>query len=259
MTPVIRALLIITIVVFMLQLFLERLAGIRLVPLLGLSLDGLLAGMVWQLATYTLLHGGTLHILLNMLYLFFFGPEVERTVGARRCALYYLLFALIAGLGWIAISARPGAVCIGASGAVYGIMGLFAGLYPRRNVQLLVLFVLPVTMSARMLVLVLGGIAFVALLAASGSIAHAAHLSGGVAGYLCGVHHRRIADGFPPLWSVRVWRQQLRRGRFTLIDPAEALPPEPAEVDAVLDKISREGFGSLTARERALLDRAARR
>ena len=265
--PATLGILIATAAVFLLQT-LAGMAGLEL-PLdhyFGLSLSGLAHGRLWQPLTYLLLHGGLWHFFVNMLALFFFGPEVERAIGTRRFLAAYLLCGLAAGLGWILISALPqqyAGPCIGASGAVFGVMGIFGALFPNRVVTLLLFFVIPITMTARTLVITLMAVALLSLGWEQGGIAHAAHLAGGFAGYLYG---RRLARSGFDGWvcygggrggggrSWTAWWQTLRgawRTRRMRVVSAR-------DVDRILDKLHRHGYSSLTAGEREQLDRAAR-
>src|SRR5260370_41924015 len=93
---------------------------------------------VWQPFTYIFLHGGLLHLLLNMLWLWMFGRELELVWGKRRFLNFFFLFAVRAGLVEIAVKTRPmflghqHADCptIGASGAIFGILMANAILFP---------------------------------------------------------------------------------------------------------------------------------
>jgi hypothetical protein len=114
-----------------LVMWLLRLDG--LYALLALSYNGLFRGMIWQPVTYMFLHGGFMHLLFNMFTLFFLGPETERAMGSRHFLAMYLLSGVLGGLGWIWLSPHSHALCVGASGAIYGVLAAFATLYPRRR------------------------------------------------------------------------------------------------------------------------------
>jgi len=208
------------------------------------------------------LHGSLFHIFFNMLMLYVFGREMEETLGTRVFMTLYLGCGALAGLGWLAISGVEPALCIGASGAVYGIMGAFAAVYPDRRV---VLFPFPIVMTMRMLAVVLGGIALLYLIAGGGRIAHAAHLAGGVAGYVYGrrklwLHGVRSRGGPGAIGSVsRLWEQfrANRRRRSYRVLSRKQEPPDREEVDRILDKIVKEGIGSLSRGEREVLQRAS--
>jgi membrane associated rhomboid family serine protease len=265
------ALLIGTTVATVLIWLIQMVFHLDLSILFGLSLPGLLHGWVWQVVSYLFLHGGTWHLLANMLGLFFVGPELERSLGRNRFLGAYFLCGILAGLGWILLSylgwiffaGFKFAACIGASGALFGLLGIFGGLYPTRQVTLLVFFILPVTLKARNLVFVLMAVSVIFLIKDSGNVAHAAHLAGGVAGYLYGRRRRLDLDSdyavvSPPAHSrsllqrLQFWkRPHLKIHR---IEPGIA----PEEIDAVLDKINRFGYASLNRTEMDILDRASR-
>lgn len=248
--PVVGALIKTNVAVF-LVMWLLRLDG--LYALLALSRDGLRHGLLWQPFTYMFLHGGFMHLLFNMFTLFFLGPETERAMGSRHFLTMYLLSGVLGGLGWIWLSPSD-ARCVGASGAIFGVLAAFATLYPRRRLTLLIFFIFPVTMMAWQLV---AGLAFIEFILASGDqasgIAHTAHLAGAFTGFLYidqlfeSTHLRR-------LWSrLRDYVAQ-RPTRPRAAPP----PPDQADVDRILEKISAKGIQSLTRAERQTLHRASR-
>jgi len=269
LTPAVRFLLIGTPAVFLVQAIADRLTGGGFTELFSLSLNGLLRLELWQPVTYLFLHGGFWHLILNMLGLFFFGPETERTIGPRRFLALYFACGILAGLGWVLISGLPDSHCLGASGAIFGVLGAFAGLFPQRPVTLLVFFVIPVSLRARTLAIALGIFNLLALISPPGQIAYAAHLVGGLAGYLYGLYGVSAGLGrgsFNPRqwWNDLSWRWHRRR--FKVLRGADREreteteePPSTQEVDEVLAKVSKWGLGRLTSRDRDILDRASRR
>lgn len=271
--PVTRRLLFITVGIFIVDFLLWPSHGMHHTPferMFGLSRQGIASGMLWQVATYSFLHGGFWHLFGNMLGLYFFGTEIEQRLGSRRFLLLYLGCGALGGLGWLLLSAGAGAVCIGASASVFGVLGTFAALYPRRQITLLVFFVLPVTLTARTLILIAGGVSLLLLRTDAGGIAHAAHLAGGAAGYLYGLrlggggfgsYGRRGMSGMS--WNLQRlfadWRARLRRGQFRVMrDAPDDAPVDWQEVDQILLKVRALGMGALTKRERDVLDRASR-
>ena len=87
------------------------------------------------LVTSMFLHGGVLHVLGNMLYLFIFGPAVEERMGARRYAIFYLAAGIAAGLATIAMGPDSRVGVIGASGAIAGVLGAYFVMYPRARIM----------------------------------------------------------------------------------------------------------------------------
>jgi len=270
--PLTKRLLIANIVIF----FIDRLlaghpdATGPLVSWFALSWYDLRRGMIWQLVSYMFLHGHLLHLAGNMLGLFFFGRELEMRLGPRRFLSLYFGGGILGALGWLALGAlglysiaHP-VTMIGASGAVFAIVGAYAALYPHRQVTLLLFFVIPVTMTARTLAIVFGVLS-VALLSAGDQIAHAAHLAGGIAGYVYAMYlvggGRRYGGGHGGMGILRDGLAKLRRMRFRVTDLSDDTAAHPVDwerVDQILVKIKRQGFGSLTPSERAELERASR-
>ena len=153
-------LLLATIGAALLQWFVDYRTGGLFSGLFGLSRTTLLHGEIWRLATYMFLHGGFWHLLLNMLPLAFFGRDVEERFGTPRFALLYFGSGMLGGLGWVLISGTGSELCIGASGAVFGVIGAFAAAFPDRQIMLLLFFVLPVTMTARMMAIGYGPVSY---------------------------------------------------------------------------------------------------
>jgi len=166
-------------------------AGTR-VPLggeLGCVLQG--RGSPVTLLTSMFLHGGWFHLIGNMWFLWIFGDNVEDALGPLRFALFYLLCGLAAATAQIASDPQSALPMVGASGAIGGVMGAYARLYPRARVHTLIFlgfFVTTVSLPALVmlaywfLIQVLGGIP--ALSASGGGVAFWAHIGGFLAGVL---------------------------------------------------------------------------
>jgi len=154
--------------------------------------------------TSMFLHGGWLHLIGNMLYLWIFADNIEDRLGRGRFVVFYLLCGAVAALGQGVADARSEIPMIGASGAISGVLGAYLVLYPRAKVLVLVPLLIFVT-TMRVPALVVLGIWFAgqllsSLLAAPGSgggVAFAAHVGGFVAGvvlirlFLLGRRRRR--------------------------------------------------------------------
>jgi len=248
LTKAVKGLMVACAAMFVLQVILPKDVELSFVSYLGLSVEGVLNGRFWQFISYAFLHGSFIHLLLNMLGLFFLGPELERTMGTRPFLLMFLFCSVLGGLGWFFLTYPYEGICVGASGGIFGLIGAFAGLFPHRQLTLLIFFVLPVTMPAWLLAVLFGLMQLVFLLnpGASG-VAYSAHLAGGIAGFL---------------FVKMVYRRGSKLyGNGTVIRSRRVKPsgPTQAEIDAILDKITREGIHSLTPRERASLQDAQRR
>jgi len=192
MGPVTRALIFVNVVVFGLQQRYDEFltTTFALWPIGRHFLPGLARPVgfePWQLVKYSFLHSTAnfAHILLNMLALWMFGRDVERTLGSQRYAVMYFAAVLSAGLvQLLVVSATPGPnvyPTIGASGGVFGILLAFGVLYPHRIV---VLLIPPIPMPAWFFVCAYGLIELVSgVVGTKSGIAHFAHLGGMLGAY----------------------------------------------------------------------------
>ncbi len=260
--PATRWILLITIAVFLLQIVSSAFLPFDITALFALSSDGIKHWQLWRGVTYIFLHGGFFHIFVNMLVLFMFGKEMELVLGTKRFVSLYLGSGILGGVGWIILSGNSAGYCLGASGAVFGIIGAFAAMFPAQKITLLLLFVLPVTMTARTMAIGLGVISVFSLIGTDGNIAHAAHLAGGLAGYFYGRNIRMATAGGVRKKGGRVLscrvNTRFRRKNLKII-PNDSFDVEPSEEDVnlLLEKITKEGIGALSGNEREVLDRAA--
>ncbi|OGS05759.1 MAG: hypothetical protein A3J70_08190 [Elusimicrobia bacterium RIFCSPHIGHO2_02_FULL_61_10] len=192
---------------------------------------------LWQAFTYIFIHADFWHFLFNALLLWMLGRTLEPDMGPRKFLLYFLGCGAAAALltaAWEPGSLRP---VIGASGAVYGLLGAFAYLYPNAQVNFYFLF----PMSARSMAILLGTIEFVMTLSHSGSkISSVTHLGG-------------LAAGLLWLWGERRWRE------LPVYEAPDPAIKEKAEVDRLLEKISAGGQASLSRSELARLDEYAKK
>jgi len=140
---------------------------------------------LWQLVTYSFLHGGTAHLFFNMLALFMFGSDIERVWGGRRYLGYYLVCVVSAALAQLLVSSISGGApypTIGASGGVYGLLLAFGMMFPRRMV---VLLFPPIPMPAWLLVTVFGTAELLfGITGTQAGVAHFAHLGGMAGGFM---------------------------------------------------------------------------
>ena len=247
----------------------------------------------WRLVSYMFLHGGGFHIIFNMLWLWWMGRPVENSLGSRNFAVLFLGSGIGGGLVHIAFAMLSGgAPTIGASGAVFGIMVVFAYLFPRQPIMLL--FLPP--LEARYVV---AGLIVLDVLfhKTSDGIARIVHLGGALWGYLLisayyrGYNYdawisavtRRYAGVFRTSGSGKGVRSagsgsgrstsggqrssggagwgsgtSPRNKNMRAVSDAEILEEfegdrAQTEMDRILDKISRDGSGSLTAEEKRIL------
>ncbi|MFC1467605.1 rhomboid family intramembrane serine protease [Verrucomicrobiota bacterium] len=247
MTPMVKELLLITIGAFVLQYVFP------IVLQLGALHSNWLSGFqVWRLVSYMFLHGGIFHLLMNMYGLFLFGPPLEKVLGKRQFLTLYFLSGILGGIGWSLLAGRY-AVCVGASGAVFGLLGSYALLFPNDRLQLLFP---PIVLKAWQFVLGFGLIELFHVLNQSGGrVANSAHLCGGIAG---AIYTLVLIRKYEP-WRFRrafKWLDNLRDKAER--HKAQADFAEKKQVDEILEKISKEGIGSLTNAERKVLKNAGR-
>jgi membrane associated rhomboid family serine protease len=159
------------------------------------------------------LHGGLLHLLGNMLYLWIFGDNVEDAMGHVRFLLFYLLCGAAAAFAQIAIGPNSGVPLIGASGAIAGVLAAYFMLFPHSRVLTLIPVFFFVRLVAVPAVLLLGIWFILQVISGAGSLGQAtgvawfAHIGGFVAGVLLVFLFRR--RGVP----VILW-EMLRRRRY---------------------------------------------
>ncbi len=223
--------------------------------------------------------GGFFHLLINCLMIWFAGRQIEQTLGKPKFLSLYLIAGVLGGLLQCALSwvgFLPPAGVVGASAGVSGLIAAFAMLLWNRELTFLIMFIIPVTMRAKYLLLVLVVIDVAGLAAGGTGIAHGAHLGGVMWGVLFVLLFVQGGtwNGAEPLWERLKDRFNMgRERRVVTIDGgaraysrndsgsesvAEASFVE-AEIDPILDKISKNGIQSLNDRERLILEQARKK
>lgn len=219
------------------------------------------AWRLWELITYGFAHSpqNLFHILFNMFGLWFFGRELEEIYGGRPFLMAYLTMILGGALLWLiaALAMRGNELqtVVGASGGVMGLVILYACHFPQRQVLVWGVFPVPVwALAATFFAMDLLGMVGHA---EASQVAYSAHVGGALIGYLF-YRTRWSIDRVLP--STHWWRRmkgpklKIRAPQYD--DDNEDLA---ARVDAILEKISREGEASLSSRERKVLEDASRR
>jgi membrane associated rhomboid family serine protease len=145
----------------------------------------------YTIFSHMFMHGGWLHIIGNMWFLYIFGDNVEDSMGSARFILFYLACGLAAVVVQMVANPASAIPMVGASGAISGVMGAYIILFPRAPVHMLVFFgffftriVVPAffMLGYWLLLQLLGG--FFSLGMGSGGVAFWAHVGGFVAGML---------------------------------------------------------------------------
>jgi membrane associated rhomboid family serine protease len=225
----------------------------------------------WRFLTFQFLHSGLSHVFFNMLGLYIFGSMVEQYLGAKRYLAFYLTTGVAGGLlfmllnaggvlaehyGWPKIPAllvySTKTPLIGASAGVFGVIMACAYISPNSIIHLLFP---PVPLKLRTFAYIYVGIAGANLLfGGSNAGGDAAHLGGALAGAFLIRNAHLLRDFFD------VFKDSRQRSR-TIPMPRQHAPArggavDPAEVDRILAKVSREGLASLTDSEKATLRRS---
>jgi uncharacterized protein len=132
----------------------------------------------WTLLTHMFVHANFDHLFWNMLFLFFFGMELERRVGENKFIQIYILSGIVAAIGQMLISSSS---LVGASGALYGVMGCLAVIAP--EIRVLLFFMIPLSIRAAVVLFAL--LDFLTMGSAD-NIAHMAHITGLLVGLAYG-------------------------------------------------------------------------
>lgn len=211
-TPAVKILIITNVIAFVLNLIVDVMT-IRL----GLWPKAVFEDLaLWQPFTYMFLHStsGVGHLLINMLSLWMFGTELERTWGTRFFVKYYFVTGVGAAATSLLLSLwMPevyNTITVGASGAIYGLLLAYGMYFPNRPIMLYFIFPIP----ARIFVMIVGAIAFLSSLSGPGSgVAHSAHLGGLVVGYLYlkGLRSRPMDE---VKYRYLKWKMGRARSRF---------------------------------------------
>ncbi|MFA6292577.1 MAG: rhomboid family intramembrane serine protease, partial [Victivallales bacterium] len=216
-------------------------------------------GEIYRLFTYMFVHGGFAHIFFNMWGLYIFGSLLEARIGAARFFNLYVISGLCGAGLWMLSNWSSAIPCIGASGAVFGIIIATAMFYPDMRIMLLIP---PIPMKLKTFAIVFAILeVFFELSGTQSGVAHLAHLGGFLGGYLYirFLYKNEIWDIFSFLKSRKA-RQA--GGLYSMNNP----PPgwnvtdkgkvTQAELDRILDKMSLGGINSLTEEEMETLRKA---
>jgi membrane associated rhomboid family serine protease len=142
-----------------------------------------LGGAWWQFITYMFLHGGPMHIILNMFMLFIFGEVMEQALGEVRYLTLYLVSGLGSAMTYILLMGVTTDSMIGASGAVFGILAAYGLMFPKNKIWVPIPFIVP--LPAFTVVILLAVLEFaLGFLGLEPGIANFGHFGGIVTGIL---------------------------------------------------------------------------
>ncbi|WP_417389937.1 rhomboid family intramembrane serine protease [Gimesia sp.] len=224
---------------------------------LALNRETLFPGFqIWRLLTYGFCHAldPITHIVFNMFVLWMFGRAVEPILGSREFLVFYLTSIAISGLCHIGISPNP---VIGASGGVMAVVFLTAMYFPRMTV--LLFFVIPIEL--RWLAVLYAAVDLFGFINPGGDpVAHVAHLGGAAFGVAYKYYGWNLTHLFDSKWSRFQVNRSVRKKKLKVYTEEDSHLTKASldeRVDAILEKISREGESNLTDQERALLKEAS--
>ena len=284
MPPITKNLLIINILMFVATYVLGR-YGINLNSLLGLHFFMASDFRLHQIFTYLFMHGGFEHLFFNMFALWMFGRIIEQVMGPKRFLTYYMVCGIGAGriqelvqyIHFLSLAPELSGVSheqladalnmwntVGASGSIYGILLAFGMSFPEDR-----LFIIPIPFPIKAKYFVMG-YAVVELLSAmlrsNDGVAHMAHLGGMLFGLVLLLHWRH-PGGLKKWWrrvvgKARKPKMKAYRGGGKFADEMDYNARRQAqqeEIDRILDKVKKHGYGSLTEEEkRKLFDASGR-
>ncbi len=227
----------------------------------------LLARRPWTVFTYMFLHEGFLHILFNLLWLYWFGLVFVQELGLKKLLSTYLIGGLAGGLLFVLFynvfpvfaQVKDSASALGASASVMAVVVAVATYRPDRKIHMMFLGPVKIGYIALGMFIVTSLVEF-----SDNTGGKIAHIGGALAGFLFAYYYRQgkdITKGFDRMMDrVATWFKPGKQNmKVTHKRPANDLEynkqkgEEQKEVDAILDKISKGGYDSLTAREKELL------
>jgi membrane associated rhomboid family serine protease len=244
-TPAVKALLIINAAFFVF----DAISGNMLTKIFALANGGAYVWQIWRLIGYQFLHADVMHILLNMLGLFFLGNTLERFWGTKKFVIFYLSCGVAGGLFFFLFTALNfigPAILVGASGSVLGLLAACAILFPN-FVIFLYFFPVPIRIAAMILPLLY---LLTILTGGPNSGGEAAHLGGMAAGaiyVLWPKYKSHVGFGGKRPVDFTSHFTQPKSGREKV---------DVMEVDRILKKVHDHGLHSLTETEKRTLRRA---
>ena len=207
---------------------------------------------LWRLVTYQFLHADFWHLFFNMYGVWLFGGMVEQRLGKPKTLALYFFSGVLGGILFALANWNNVAICVGASGSLFGLMVAAAIAFPQARMFLLFP---PIPIRLWVMVVIYCAIEVLySLSGAGGNVAHLAHLGGALGGLLFMLK---------PLQNLftRGRRRPPSAGRRAAAEPPRAAPPRSTkpvvfsqdELNRILDKMSRQGYYQLTEDEKEFL------
>ncbi len=220
---------------------------------LSLVSEEVFGGQIYRLFTHIFLHGGFGHIFFNMWGLYIFGSILEAKIGTQRFYMLYFISGVCGALLWLIFNRYSPISCVGASGALFGVMVATALFYPDMKIMLLLP---PIPMKMKTFALAYAAVeVFLEFTGGQGNVAHIVHLGGFIGGYayIKFVYGREI-------WSIAsIFRKKAKHSLYDKNDTlffSDSKQISQEELDKLLDKISTDGINSLSEKEMDVLRQA---
>jgi membrane associated rhomboid family serine protease len=231
-----------------------------------------LARRPWTLITYMFLHVDFIHILFNLLWLYWFGTVFLQELGLKKLLSTYLLGGLAGGILYVIAynlfpvfeAVRGQSIALGASASVMAVVVAAATYQPDRRMHLILIGPVKIVYIALVMFILTSMVDF--SVNTGGKIAH---IGGALTGFLFAYYYRRGKDltkGFDRMMdTIATWFKPKERLKVTYKRTAQQKRPaddleynrqkaeEQKEIDRILDKISKAGYDSLTSREKEML------
>jgi len=226
-----------------------------------------LARRPWTLVTYMFLHVDFIHILMNLLWLYWFGSIFIQELGLKKLLSTYILGGLAGGLLYILFynvfpvfeEVKTASIALGASASVMAVVIATATYQPERKMNLVFIGPVKIVYIALIMFIFTSMVDF--SVNTGGKIAH---IGGALMGFLFAYYYKRgkdISKGFDRMMDgMATWfKPGKEKMKVTYKRPADDIEynkqkkEEQKEIDQILDKISKAGYDSLTAKEKELL------
>jgi len=291
---IVKNLLIINVLMFLATFTFERF-HIDLTDILGLHFFKASDFRIYQLITYMFMHANFGHLFFNMFALWMFGNTLENIWGSKRFLLFYMVCGIGAGLCQELVQYIQYAntlanydtvntgrqiipmaeylnmmTTVGASGAIYGLLLAFGMMFPDSRIYLYFLF----PIKAKWFVIGYAAIELVMGLGGADNVAHFAHLGGMLFGLLLILYWRKNPAGpnknFRKLKDIfQSWKRRSKM-KYTRYEEVYDKAPrndgdynyqkaqKERDIDAILDKVAKDGYSSLTPEEKEFLFKNSR-
>ena len=288
---VVKNLLIINVLMFLATFTFERF-NIDLTNILGLHFFKASDFRIYQIITYMFMHANFGHLFFNMFALWMFGNTLENIWGSKRFLLFYMVCGIGAGLcqelvqyiqyvttlsDYATVNTGSQIIpmatylnmmnTVGASGAIYGLLLAFGMMFPDSRIYLYFLF----PIKAKWFVIGYAVLELIMGIGGADNVAHFAHLGGMLFGLLLILYWRKNPAGpdknFRKLKDIfQSWKQK-SRVKYTPYEEVRDEPKVPRsdeeynyqkaqkerDIDAILDKVAKSGYDSLTKEEKEFL------